>query len=1848
MPLNKLDNFIKNTEGRILYVSPSDLDATDSINNQGNSLAQPFKTLQRALLESARFSYLQGNSNDLIEKTTILLMPGIHEIDNRPGFSVKNDGGVAKVISPGGGETAASDTLNLKLDSNFDLNQEDNILYKFNSVNGGVIVPRGTSVVGLDLRKTKLRPKYIPNPTDLSVASSAIFRITGTCYFWQFSFFDGDEAGVVYTDSSDFSVDNRSKPTFSHHKLTCFEYADGVNNVSGYDLTDLDMYYAKLGNAYNTASGRNIDQKYPANPQGFEKQRPEWEIVGAFAADPIQISAIVSGSGGTPSSIVTVTTSTDHKLQAGTPIKIEGVTPNDYNISTIVQSVSADNPRVFTYLLPDFRKNLETPGNTSSATVKIETDTVTGASPYIFNISLRSVFGMQGMKADGAKASGFRSMVVAQFTGVSLQKDDRAFVKYSKSNRRYEGIGIGKVTGSALSTQSSSTNPNTVYHLDSGAVYRKDWETTHISMVNDAVLQIVSVFAIGYNRHFFADTGGDASITNSNSNFGQLALTSAGFKKEAFAKDNKGFITNIIAPRAITTAEENIDWQTLDVGVTTSVANNKRLYLFGFTEADIKPPVLTQGFRVGAKVEDKLFVDFSAVTGYGISEAKILMSDGETSSVKEHRVVSGPTSNAFAIGAHNLVTGEKVIIKSDDGDLPENLTPERVYYIIDEGDNNNVKLASSYAASQNDTAITVYGGTNLVILSRVSDKEAGDMGHPVQYDSTQGQWYINTNAGSDIYTALTQVGVQTTSGLDARTEPSFVKRISDTRSLDEKIYKLRVVIPKEVNNGKNPESGFILQESSTTGLRTDADSILSSITIDDYDFDKNPRFIGSCTFSGGTVTVRSELPHNVSVGDVVITKNIQDTSNTVGTANSGYNGTFTVVSIVNDMEFTYETGRSLGPALTNDLNNRTTSLPRYEVNDLQNKLFVYRNEVITDYIEDVQDGIYHLYALNANIGVGTEFTNYEYNQNVVDLYPQLDRDNVNDNPQSAKSFALRAPLGEVQTNDLKKSITKESTDSFNKKFRKHLEVSTESELSVVAGIATLTFTRNHGFAGIMTHEGGITGGSGHVNGTHYNVKLFNEVGLSSWNGATAIVGVAGGAVVSVDIQSRGSGYQDGDELFFDTSVIGGSANAKIAVATRGLSATGLSTNNGSVVQVTGIGTTAFGLYRSTAVPARNTISIAKTAGDPESIPGQYIHIVAPVGNVSSNSYDSTTGTQTFNCSNPHGLVAGNRFRVTDSSNNNLGDYLVKSRVGVNTFTAVTNASLSAEYILKHGMSSNDGVSDPTEENIDARGVSLFDSECLRLGGFNGDTKLQVTSPHSGIATTKRFPLGSYLQIDEEIMRVVSSTIAGVGNNEITVARGALGTGINTHDAGSLLHKVDPVAIEFRRPSIIRASGHTFEYLGYGPGNYSTGLPQVQDRTLSETEEFLSQAQERRGGVVVYTGMNNKGDFYVGNRRTSSATGEERTYDIPVSTVTGEDPSRLSVVFDEVTVKERLVVEGGDSGQILSQFDGPVTLNKEITTKDLVTSKGAVKISNDTQSTTKTTGALVVTGGAGIGKNLNVGGDLNVDGNTNFDYNITGAGATFGNIQIAITDDNTIDTSTGDLKIDAATNRIAVNADLSVDGELNVTGISTLTGEVGFGTHARFGDNDKAIFGDGDDLQILHDGTNSFVGDTGTGYLGLLSSNSGTGVFLQKQGGEFLGKFINDGAVELYHDNVKKLETISDGVKITGELQVTDDITAFFSSDERLKLNITPIKEPLAKVLSISGNTFTWVEGGVHEGEDTGVIAQEIDALGLPGLTVTRETGYMAVKYDKLTALLIEAVKELSAKVDILEQKLSDK
>ena len=111
----------------------------------------------------------------------------------------------------------------------------------------------------------------------------------------------------------------------------------------------------------------------------------------------------------------------------------------------------------------------------------------------------------------------------------------------------------------------------------------------------------------------------------------------------------------------------------------------------------------------------------------------------------------------------------------------------------------------------------------------------------------------------------------------------------------------------------------------------------------------------------------------------------------------------------------------------------------------------------------------------------------------------------------------------------------------------------------------------------------------------------------------------------------------------------------------------------------------------------------------------------------------------------------------------------------------------------------------------------------------------------------------------------------------------------------------------------------------------------------------------------------------------------------------------------------------------------------------------------------------------------------------------------------------------------------------------------------------------------------------------------------------------------------------------------GEIRATNNVTAYFSSDERLKDNVQVIANALAKVLQIRGVEFDWnnldepEDGYFVRKHDIGVIAQEIEKV-LPEVVGTREDGMKAVKYDRIIPLLIEAIKELKAEVDALKGK----
>ena len=113
---------------------------------------------------------------------------------------------------------------------------------------------------------------------------------------------------------------------------------------------------------------------------------------------------------------------------------------------------------------------------------------------------------------------------------------------------------------------------------------------------------------------------------------------------------------------------------------------------------------------------------------------------------------------------------------------------------------------------------------------------------------------------------------------------------------------------------------------------------------------------------------------------------------------------------------------------------------------------------------------------------------------------------------------------------------------------------------------------------------------------------------------------------------------------------------------------------------------------------------------------------------------------------------------------------------------------------------------------------------------------------------------------------------------------------------------------------------------------------------------------------------------------------------------------------------------------------------------------------------------------------------------------------------------------------------------------------------------------------------------------------------------------------------------------------SGEIRATNDVTAFYSSDVALKENINNIPNPIEAIKKLNGVLFDWKKSYIDErgGEDgyfvrkkdVGVIAQEVEKV-LPEAVAQRSDGIKAVKYDRLTCLLIEAVKQLNEKVEIL-------
>jgi hypothetical protein len=117
---------------------------------------------------------------------------------------------------------------------------------------------------------------------------------------------------------------------------------------------------------------------------------------------------------------------------------------------------------------------------------------------------------------------------------------------------------------------------------------------------------------------------------------------------------------------------------------------------------------------------------------------------------------------------------------------------------------------------------------------------------------------------------------------------------------------------------------------------------------------------------------------------------------------------------------------------------------------------------------------------------------------------------------------------------------------------------------------------------------------------------------------------------------------------------------------------------------------------------------------------------------------------------------------------------------------------------------------------------------------------------------------------------------------------------------------------------------------------------------------------------------------------------------------------------------------------------------------------------------------------------------------------------------------------------------SITGTLATAAQPNITSVGsltalTVTGEIVANGGIALGDNDKATFGASDDLQIYHNGSNSYIDEAGTGSLWI----RGNDVILGKYTGEYYLYANVDGALNLYYDAVKKLATTATGIDVTG-------------------------------------------------------------------------------------------------------------
>lgn len=553
-----------------IFVGTEFPDASDDLSNDG--IARPFATLNRAVIEVARRSILSGREDDAFNgRFVIMLLPGRNTVYNEPGVTLSDF--EEEVVGFTEDQAITQSTLRL-----------------FNSTQGGLLLPRGTSVVGLDLRKTVVAPTYYPQwtrdsfetePTLISDRTS-VLKWTGNSYLTSLTFNQkvSDISVVNITgDPGDPALLTSLRPHGFRTLVSSSASPDEILEADSVRLT----YPAGVSRLYDNVPTLTEDDFYaePITPFTFRLRKV---VSGALVTREELPQAPVPGS--TPANYLTLTytLTTHHRLSA-------------LSFATAVElnEMYAKVQRAFSFLtFAGTVNNAEVQAGETTIVAQtpqppnVSVNTISNASPYIFNCSLRSEYGMCGVEVDGAKVNGFRSALMCNFTSVSLQNDPDVYEVYEGQgeNPSFSWISLKQAYANYAEVDVSTVTPaQAMEYLTSGNVNVDDVrffirpandiqgndskssglisdlsDTRHYALkaLNSAYAQTVASFAIGVAVNYWAMGGSQISVTNANSNFGGIALRAEGFAgigtRGGAEQPDKGFIIKGIRRPSVITA----------------------------------------------------------------------------------------------------------------------------------------------------------------------------------------------------------------------------------------------------------------------------------------------------------------------------------------------------------------------------------------------------------------------------------------------------------------------------------------------------------------------------------------------------------------------------------------------------------------------------------------------------------------------------------------------------------------------------------------------------------------------------------------------------------------------------------------------------------------------------------------------------------------------------------------------------------------------------------------------------------------------------------------------------------------------------------------------------------------------------------------------------------------------------------------------------------------------------------------------------------------------------------------------------------------------------------------------